>query len=49
MKIKYRKLKNLIFLQIKKDNEEIFIINEKYKNKKLVHLAEQTSNCIQKI
>lgn len=43
MKIKYMELRNLIFLQIKKDNETIFIINKKYKNKKLVHLAEQTS------
>ncbi len=46
---KYRKLKKLIFLQIKKDNETIYIINKKYKNKKLESLTEPSSNCIQKI
>lgn len=46
--IKYKKLKNLIFLEIKKDNETIFIINEKYKNKKLECSGKQTSDCTQK-
>lgn len=39
MVIKYRKLKNLIYLHIKKDDEEILIINEKYKNKKTSSLG----------
>lgn len=43
MKTKYRTLKNLFFLQIKKDNEEILIINKKYK-KMLECPNEQTSN-----
>lgn len=44
----YRKLNTDIkFIQIKKDNEEIFIINEKLKNKKLECSAKQTSNCTQ--
>lgn len=47
MKIKYRELKNLIFLQIKKDNETIFIINQKYK-KRLECSGKQTSDCTKK-
>lgn len=47
MKTKYKKLNNLIFLQIKKDNEEIIIINKKYK-KKLECSGKQTSNCTKK-
>ena len=40
----YRKLNTDIkFIQIKKDNEEIFIINEKYKNKKLECSGKQTT------
>lgn len=47
MKVKYRKLQNVIFLKIKKEDKEIFIINEKYK-KRLECSAKQTSNCTKK-
>lgn len=48
MKVKYRNIRNLIYLQIKKDNETILIINKKYQNKKLECSAKQTSDCTKK-
>ena len=47
MKVKYRKLQNVIFLKIKKEDKEIFIINEKYK-KRLECSGKQTSNYTKK-
>ncbi len=49
MKKEYKKLQDdIIFIQIKKDNDTIYIINEKYKNKKLECSAKQTSDCTEK-
>jgi len=43
----YRKLSdNIKFIHIKKDNKTIYIVNKKYKNKKLECSVRQNSNCI---